>query len=61
MLLKKIVSCARCGEVHENVETKRLTQPVYKDDSSTVLYSHWAPCPTNGEPILVVEIPNGLR
>lgn len=57
MLLKKIIHCARCGEDHINVEAKPLSRPVLKDaPSEEVLYTHWAPCPTNGDPILVVEV-----
>ncbi len=54
MLLKKIINCARCGENHINITAKPLSQPVFLNDE--VLYTHWAPCPTNGEPILVVEM-----
>ena len=57
MLLKKIIHCARCGEDHINIEAKKFTQPVLEDaPSEKALYTHWALCPTNGEPILVVEV-----
>ena len=58
MLLKQIVNCARCGGIHFDVEAAPLTRPVYEDaPSEKILYTHWVPCPTNGEPILVVEVP----
>lgn len=43
--------CARCGKDHEKVVFKKLTQPGPR-------HSHWAPCPTNQEPIMmrVVEM-----
>jgi hypothetical protein len=43
--------CARCGKDHEKVIFKKLTQPGPR-------HSHWAPCPTNQEPIMmrVVEM-----
>ena len=58
MLLKQIIHCARCGGDHSNVEAAPLTRPVVelRDNVEEVLYTHWAPCPTNGEPILAVEL-----
>lgn len=58
MTLKKIVHCARCGEDHLNLTAKPLTRPVmdYSNNQEKVLYTHWVPCPVNGEPILVVEV-----
>ena len=50
MLLKKIIHCARCGGDHENVDTKPFAKP-FRLGVDT--WTHWAPCPTNGEPILV--------
>ncbi len=47
-----IVGCARChGEGHEDVWWQPLTHPM--STSTDVLFTHWAPCPTNGEPILM--------
>ncbi len=48
--------CARCGGVHE-VDFKRLTNPIEAVDHDEVVYTHWAPCPTNGEPILMRKMP----
>ena len=53
-----IDECQRCGEAHANVEHKPFTlRPTLfssrfgmADDTSRI--SHWALCPTNGEPIL---------
>jgi hypothetical protein len=39
-----IFGCARCGKNHKDLEIKKL---------SNSDFSHWAQCPTNGEPILV--------
>jgi hypothetical protein len=46
-----VKQCARCGKDHEKVVFKKLTQPGPR-------HSHWAPCPTNQEPIMmrVVEM-----
>lgn len=44
--------CARCdGEGHRGMVFKRLTHPVERNGEIT--YTHWAPCPANGEPILL--------
>jgi hypothetical protein len=45
-------SCARCGGDHD-VEFKPLTHPVVDTDGTT--WTHWAPCPVNGEPILMLQ------
>lgn len=43
--------CARCGGDHEAVTFEPLTHEIA--DGDRVLASHWAPCPENGEPILM--------
>ena len=46
-----IVGCARChGDGHEDVFWMPLTHPL---EAGGVRFTHWAPCPTNGEPILM--------
>lgn len=45
-----IERCARCGEDHATVEFERLARPI---EVGEVTLTHWAPCPTNGEPILM--------
>jgi len=45
--LTKIKNCARCGQSHE-VRFKKLTRPMQEAGNT-----HWAPCPTNGEPIMM--------
>lgn len=46
--------CARCGQDHENIVYRRLTHPI--TDSDGKVWTHWAPCPTNGEPILMMFV-----
>jgi hypothetical protein len=49
-----IVGCARChGEGHEDVVWQPLTHPFEMPDGDVM--THWAPCPTNGQPILMVS------
>lgn len=57
--MSSVRHCARCGGDHENVGFKPLTKPIPGNDES-VLWTHWAPCPTNGEPILQATVPTGL-
>jgi hypothetical protein len=45
--------CARCGLDHKEIEWKHFTRPI-EDEDGTV-WTMWAPCPTNGEPILMRE------
>jgi len=47
-------NCARCGERHEQLTPRRLAQP--HDPSGPEVYTHWVPCPTNGEPILIAQV-----
>ena len=51
-------SCARCGGEHRDLLFKKLTRPIL-GKSNAPLYTHWAPCPATGEPVLnrVVGVP----
>lgn len=43
--------CARCGaDEHLGITYQPLTYPIDMGNGWTA--THWAPCPTNGEPIL---------
>ena len=50
-----LVGCARClGEGHEGLIFQPLTHPVEFDlELMQENFTHWALCPTNGEPILM--------
>lgn len=43
--------CARCGHDHSDILWMPLTQPV--EDPDGTKWTHWASCPTNGQPILM--------
>ena len=46
--------CARChGNGHKGLLFFELTFPVVDADGTT--WTHWAPCPKNGEPVLMLE------
>lgn len=47
-----ITKCVRCGDKHENLVFTSLSQPGNDPDD----WTHWAACPTNGEPILLKRI-----
>lgn len=49
-IVKKIGNCARCKRNHKNLRFERLTHPVFQGKD---IYTHWAPCPRNGQPILM--------
>lgn len=62
--IHQVVSCARCGGDHEDIEFRKLARPIdVKMDgiAAMVRYAHWAPCPTTGEPILMRWLPFGRR
>lgn len=47
-----LVGCARCGGTHhERIEWRRLDRPILDADGTR--HTHWAPCPKNGQPILM--------
>jgi hypothetical protein len=52
-------NCARCGGDHDGVVFEPLTRPVARggDREDSLLYTHWAACPTNGEPIISLARP----
>lgn len=53
MILKKIINCARCGGTHENLQTKKFERSFAPSEAKGMEWTYWAPCPTNGDPILV--------
>lgn len=46
-------SCTRCGCEHTGLEPRRLARPFAPPEAGGVVWTHWAACPTNGDPILV--------
>lgn len=48
-----VKNCARCGQSHDNIDFQPFTISTNLYDSNgDGSYTHWALCPTNGEPIL---------
>jgi len=55
--LRWLEGCARCqGDGHEDMTFVPLTFPLERE--GMVVGTHWAPCPTNGEPIIMVVLKN---
>ncbi len=52
----RVNGCARCGGSHA-LSFKRLSRPVGFEASEA--FTHWASCPTNGEPILMAFVEDG--
>lgn len=51
-MTQNLVGCARChGPGHEGLVFAQLHHPFVGDDA--IAYTHWAPCPTNGQPIML--------
>jgi hypothetical protein len=47
--------CARChGEHEDEIEFLPLDHPVVEDGKTVA--THWALCPTNGQPILMITL-----
>ena len=44
--IARLRGCARCHSEHEDIAFEPLQHPIGQ-------YTHWAPCPTNGQPILL--------
>lgn len=47
-----VKSCARCGGDHLQLEFRHLIRPIAPVEMHTS-WTLWAPCPINGEPILL--------
>ncbi len=51
--ITSIIGCARCrGDGHDNLRFLPFTFAVENDDDSPA-FTHYCPCPANGEPILL--------
>lgn len=50
-----IRQCARCGENHDKVEVRKFALYGFAPkEAHPLVWTHWAPCPTNGDPILFI-------
>jgi hypothetical protein len=58
ILLRTVRSCARCSGDHVGILARPLTIPFAPAEAAPLIWTHWAPCPVNGEPILVMGTPD---
>ncbi len=47
MKIEKLANCARCGFDHDKPITFKMLKRPMGD------FTHWAPCPNNGDPIIL--------
>lgn len=52
-------NCSRCGEDHEHLTLYAFYRPI-TDHEDGFEWKWWMTCPTTGDPILVVDLPDGL-
>lgn len=53
ILMAGVGNCARCGMNHQSLRFERLLHEIR--DSDGTVWTHWARCPTNGQPVLLRE------
>jgi hypothetical protein len=55
-----ISNCARCHGNHDRLRFSKLTHPMEAEPGvKAYTYTYWAPCPTNGEPVLMAVMEVG--
>lgn len=54
MRVTNIVNCSRCGADHAELEATKLERPFAPPEAAPIEWTHFALCPTNGHPILIV-------
>lgn len=51
----RLQGCAACGMDHGEITFKKLSMPRdFEGKDGVITFTHWAPCPNNGEPILMM-------
>lgn len=54
LVVSSIARCARCGGEHDGpIEARELVRPFAPPEAAGVVWTHWFPCPANGDPVLV--------
>lgn len=51
-------SCARCGGNHRGLVFEQLERAIEFGGSESPM-THWAPCPANGQPVLLLRVEGG--
>lgn len=47
-----VISCSRCGGDHLAVRFAPLDRPFAPAEAEPIVWTRWAPCPSNGQPIM---------
>lgn len=55
LLIHDVTNCARCGEDHACLVANRFERPFAPREAHPFVWTHWAACPVNGDPILVMQ------
>lgn len=59
--ITEIVGCARCDGNHEHLAARAMARPFAPAEAGGLVWTHWASCPTNGDPVLVMATANEGR
>ncbi len=54
VIVPRIVGCARCGGTHSDVDFRPMAQPFAPPEAGGLEWTHFARCPVNGDPILLI-------
>src|SRR5690606_19286372 len=55
VLVPKVTGCARCGGTHAGpILARKLDRPFAPPEAHGLEWTHWFPCPTNDQPVLVI-------
>lgn len=54
MKLTNIKNCNRCGGDHDGLVAAKFKHPFAPPECAPIAWTHWATCPTTGDPILVM-------
>lgn len=49
-----IRNCARCGNAHDKIDVKAFNRAFAPKEAHPLVWTHWAPCPVSGDPILFI-------
>lgn len=54
--IRNIRNCPRCGGEHHELVANKMQIPFAPPEAGGLAWTHWAVCPTNGDPILVMVV-----
>jgi len=52
-MTSNVQNCARCGGDHRGLLFHKLTRPFAPPEAAPIVWTHYATCPTNFEPVLM--------